>query len=68
MPATPATRNSRSVVSRNQSRERRLPECQKDGRKLLVEFVSGAREEAGCKPTSLLEDRKQAGRFLTFET
>jgi quinol monooxygenase YgiN len=27
-----------------------------------------ARKEPGCKHTSLLEDRKQAGRFLTFET
>jgi quinol monooxygenase YgiN len=39
----------------------------KDGRKLLVEFVAGARKEPGCKHYSLLEDRKQAGRFLTFE-
>jgi quinol monooxygenase YgiN len=27
-----------------------------------------ARKEPGCKHYSLLEDRKQAGRFLTFET
>jgi quinol monooxygenase YgiN len=39
-----------------------------DKRKLLVEFVAGARKEPGCKHYSLLEDRKQAGRFLTLET
>ena len=27
-----------------------------------------ARKEPGCKHTSPLEDRKQAGRFLTLET
>jgi quinol monooxygenase YgiN len=40
----------------------------KDGRKPVVDFFAGARKEPGCKRTSLLEDRKQAGRFLTFET
>jgi quinol monooxygenase YgiN len=44
------------------------PDEADDLRKLLVEFVAGARKEAGCKHYSLLEDRKQAGRFLTFET
>ena len=44
------------------------PEKADDLRKLLVEFVAGARKEPGCKHYSLLEDRKQAGRFLTFET
>ena len=44
------------------------PEKAEDLRKLLVEFVAGARKEPGCKHYSLLEDRKQPGRFLTFET
>jgi quinol monooxygenase YgiN len=44
------------------------PDKADDLRKLLVEFVAGARKEPGCKHYSLLEDRKQAGRFLTFET
>jgi hypothetical protein len=44
------------------------PDKAEDLRKLLVEFVAGARKEPGCKHTSLLEDRAQAGRFLTFET
>jgi hypothetical protein len=63
MPATPATRNLRSVASRNQkpvSTVRR-----KDGLKLLVEFVAGARKSPGCQHTSRLGHRKQAGRFLT---
>jgi hypothetical protein len=42
------------------------PDKADDLRKLLVEFVAGARKEPGCKHYSLLEDRKQAGRFLTF--
>jgi quinol monooxygenase YgiN len=42
--------------------------CRKDGRKLVAEFVAGARKQPGCKHTSLLEDRSKAGRFLTFET
>jgi quinol monooxygenase YgiN len=37
-------------------------------RKLLIEFVEGARKEPGCKHYSLLEDRKRVGRFVTFET
>ena len=37
-------------------------------RELLVDFVAGARKEPGCKHYSLLEDSKQPGRFLTFET
>jgi quinol monooxygenase YgiN len=44
------------------------PDKADDLRQLLVEFVAGARKEPGCKRYSLLEDRKQAGRFLTFET
>jgi quinol monooxygenase YgiN len=44
------------------------PDKADDLRKLLVEFVAGARKEPGCKHYSLLEDRKQSGRFLTFET
>jgi quinol monooxygenase YgiN len=44
------------------------PDKADDLRKLLVDFVGGARKEPGCKHYSLLEDRKQAGRFLTFET
>jgi quinol monooxygenase YgiN len=44
------------------------PDKVEDLRKLLVEFVAGARKEPGCKHYSLLQDRKQAGRFLTFET
>jgi quinol monooxygenase YgiN len=40
----------------------------KDGRKLLIRLVAGAQKEPGCKHTSLLEDREQAGRFFTFET
>ena len=46
----------------------RQPDKADDLRKLLVDFVAGARKEPGCKHYSLLEDRKQAGRFLTFET
>jgi quinol monooxygenase YgiN len=37
-------------------------------RSILVPFVEGARKEPGCIHYSLLEDTKQAGRFLTFET
>jgi quinol monooxygenase YgiN len=37
-------------------------------RELLVPFVAGARKEPGCMHYSLLEDAKQPGRFLTFET
>ncbi len=37
-------------------------------RNLLVPFVAGARKEPGCKHYSLLEDKTQPGRFLTFET
>jgi Antibiotic biosynthesis monooxygenase len=44
------------------------PDKADDLRKLLVDFVAGARKEPGCKHYSLLEDRKQPGRFLTFET
>ena len=44
------------------------PDKAEDLRKLLVDFVAGARKEPGCKHYSLLEDRKQASRFLTFET
>ena len=44
------------------------PDKAEDLRKLLLDFVAGARKEPGCKHYSLLEDRKQAGRFLTFET
>jgi quinol monooxygenase YgiN len=44
------------------------PDKADDLRKLLVDFVASARKEPGCKHYSLLEDRKQAGRFLTFET
>jgi quinol monooxygenase YgiN len=49
-------------------REHRPPESWKDGRKLLVELGASARKGPSCKHTSLLEDRKQVGRFLTFET
>ena len=44
------------------------PDKAEDLRNLLVEFVAGARKEPGCKHYSLLEDQKQPGRFLTFET
>jgi quinol monooxygenase YgiN len=37
-------------------------------RAILVPFVAGARKEPGCMHYSLLEDAKQPGRFLTFET
>ena len=37
-------------------------------RNLMVPFVAGARKEPGCMHYSLLEDAKQPGRFLTFET
>ena len=37
-------------------------------RAILVPFVAGARKEPGCVHYSLLEDVKQPGRFLTFET
>lgn len=37
-------------------------------RAILVPFVAGARKEPGCIHYSLLEDVKQPGRFLTFET
>jgi len=37
-------------------------------RAILVPFVAGARKEPGCMHYSLLEDVKQPGRFLTFET
>jgi quinol monooxygenase YgiN len=37
-------------------------------RAILVPFVEGARKEPGCLHYSLLEDSKQPGRFLTFET
>lgn len=37
-------------------------------RAILVPFVEGARKEPGCMHYSLLEDTKQPGRFLTFET
>ena len=36
-------------------------------RKLMVDFVAGARKEPGCKHYSLLEDQKRPGRFVTFE-
>jgi quinol monooxygenase YgiN len=37
-------------------------------RAILVPFVAGARKEPGCLHYALLEDLKQPGRFLTFET
>ena len=37
-------------------------------RELMVNFVAGARKEPGCQHYSLLEDRNQPGRILTFET
>jgi quinol monooxygenase YgiN len=37
-------------------------------REIMVPFVAGARKEPGCIHYSLLEDAKQPGRFLTFET
>jgi quinol monooxygenase YgiN len=37
-------------------------------RSILVPFVEGARKEPGCMHYALLEDNKQPGRFLTFET
>ena len=37
-------------------------------RAIMVPFVAGARKEPGCLHYSLLEDMKQPGRFLTFET
>lgn len=37
-------------------------------RAIMVPFVAGARKEPGCLHYSLLEDLKQPGRFLTFET
>ena len=68
MPATPATRNCAPSPPATKGREHPPPGGRKDRRKLLVEFVAGARKGPGCKHTSLLEDRKQTGRFLTFET
>lgn len=37
-------------------------------RQLMVAFSEGARKEPGCRHYMLLEDKEQAGRFLTFET
>jgi quinol monooxygenase YgiN len=37
-------------------------------RAIMVPFVAGARKEPGCIHYSLLEDVKQPGRILTFET
>lgn len=37
-------------------------------RELMVAFVASSRKEPGCKHYSLLEDLKQPGRILTFET
>jgi quinol monooxygenase YgiN len=37
-------------------------------RAIMAPFVAGARKEPGCLHYSLLEDLKQPGRFLTFET
>ncbi len=37
-------------------------------RALLQTFAAGARKEPGCIHYALLEDVKQPGRFLTFET
>jgi hypothetical protein len=37
----------------------------KDLRKLLAELVAGTRKEPGREHSSVLEDRKPAGRFLT---
>jgi quinol monooxygenase YgiN len=37
-------------------------------RAIMVPFVAGARKEPGCIHYALLEDAKQPGRFLTFET
>jgi quinol monooxygenase YgiN len=34
----------------------------------MAELVARGRKEPGCKHSSVLEDRKPAGRFLTFET
>jgi quinol monooxygenase YgiN len=36
-------------------------------RDIMVPFVEGARKEPGCEHYTLLEDRKQPGRFLTYE-
>ena len=37
-------------------------------RKLLEPAVHQFRQEPGCRSYALLEDRKQAGCFLTYET
>jgi quinol monooxygenase YgiN len=60
--------SNKESAGRRLSHRKAVRRHRKGGRKLLVEFVAGAREEPGCKHFSLLEDRKQAGRFLTFET
>ena len=37
-------------------------------RSLLIPAVTAFRAEPGCNAYVLLEDRKQAGRFMTYET
>ena len=37
-------------------------------RELLLTFTAGVRKEPGCLHYACLEDVKQKGRFLTFET
>ena len=43
------------------------PDRADDLRNIMVPFVEGARKEPGCEHYTLLEDRKQPGRFLTYE-
>lgn len=37
-------------------------------REALLPAVKAFRSEPGCEAYTLLEDRKQAGRFMTYET
>lgn len=43
------------------------PEAADEFRKLLLDFVAGARKENGCKHYTLLEDPAKPGHFYTFE-
>ena len=43
------------------------PESADQLRTLLMPFAAKSREEPGCREYVLMEDEKQAGRFLTYE-
>lgn len=43
------------------------PEMADQLRALLVPFAAKSRKEPGCHEYTLMEDEKQAGRFLTYE-